>query len=268
MQKQNVRDIILEELALKPKIWSQLLHAVREKRNISQSAFYYHLKKLLQDGKIKKVLHSDSLKIYELVSTEKAPSKIEEIKPANAEDISYLLNVISKAKTDEAKRQAFRDLKNIVETRSVSLYPGIWSFFKNTLNHKNYENYWIELIMCLRLILKNAKASNDKKTINLLKNALLPRILEIAKTPTRARWEGVGFVDDLLSNDEKFEELKEIAEKVMKQKSEVGMLYPLAKMYTTRKREIWRWLYPLIDGDDPEVRVKASELLSYLRMHA
>jgi len=269
MQKESVRDMILEELASGPKIWSQLLDAVREVRSISQSAFYYHLTKLLQDGKIRKIVRPDGLKNYELAETEKAPAevapKVAEIEVADEEEISFLLNVIRQAHTDKARKQAFTDLKIIINTKDVTLYPEIWGFFRDKLDDKNYERYWPELIECLRFILKNARASNDKETINLLKNDLFPRILRIAKTPTRARWQGVEFIDDLLSNDEKFKELKEIAEKVIEQGDDVTYLYPLAKMYTQRKKEIWRWLYSLIDSDDQKVREKASDLLSYLR---
>jgi len=269
MQKISVRDIILEELASKPQNWSQLLHAVEKARSISQSAFYYHLTRLLQAEKIRKTHRPDGLILYELIETKEEPAdfakRIEELENADKEEISYLLTTINQSSEHETKKQVFTELKNIIKNKKVTLFPKIWAFFKDALNNESYRAYWEELLECLHLILKNAKASNDKKTINILKNSLLPMISEVARTPNRARGKSVEFIDELLLNDEKFEQLKEIAEKVMEQGDEVSILYPLAKMYKTRKMDIWRWLYPLIDGDNKDMRQNASELLSYLR---
>jgi DNA-binding transcriptional ArsR family regulator len=269
MQKISVRDIILEELASKPQNWSQLLHAVEKARSISQSTFYYHLKRLLQAEKIRKVHRPDGLILYELVETKEEPTKFakrtEELENVDKEEIIFLLNMIAKASTHEAKKQAFTELKNIVKNKNVTLFPKIWAFFKDTLNNESYRTYWGELLGCLHLILENAKASNDEKTINIVKNSLLPTILEIARTPTSARRESVALIDEMLVNDKKFEQLKEIAEKIMEQGDDVAILYPLATMYKTRKMDIWRWLYPLIDGDNKDIQQNASELLYYMR---
>ncbi len=269
MQKQSVRDIILEELASRPQNWSQLLRSVRKARSISQSAFYYHLTKLLQAKKIRKTQRSDELFFYELVETKEGQAnfakRIEEFEIADQEEVSFLLDVIDKAHNHEAKKQFFMDLKNLIETKNVTIFPEIWKFFKDTLNNESYRRYLKELLECLQLILKNAKASNDNKSINIIKNSLLPIISEVARTQTRARGKSVEFIDEMLVNDEKFEQLKEIAEKVMEQGDDVAILYPLAKMYKTRKMDIWRWLYPIIDSDNKDMRQNASELLSYMR---
>lgn len=269
MHIQNTREIILEELALGPKIWSQLLLSVKKKKpTISQSTFYYHLTKMLRAKNIIKIDRPDGSRIYQLPKTEKmleVSKQITEIETANQEELSFLLDTIKQAHTNEAIKQSFTDLKNIVRTKSVTSYRRIWNFLRDILGNKDYEVHWSELIECVQLILENARARNDDKSIKMLRNALLPRILEIANTPTRARVRSIQFIDDMLADDEKFRELKKIAENVIEKGDNVSDLYPLAKMYTKRKMEIWGWLYPLIDSDDPQLRERASELLSYMR---
>ena len=269
MEEQDIRNIILRELAEGPKRWSELLSAVREVKSVSQSNFYYHLTKLVNTGKITRKTASDGLRKYELAEAVKVPPEVavkgKEFEDADRDEIAFLLNIITRASTDEAVKHAFTDLEEICKTKRVTKYREVWEFFISILNNENYERYWPRMIDDLIIILKNARASKDTETIEKLRKLLLPRILEIAGTPTRGRDTSVNFIDELLSNEEKFEIFKEIAEKIMKQEGDVTTLYPLAKLYKNRKMEIWRWLYSFIESSDEKVSAKASELLSYLR---
>ena len=269
MQIQGTREIILEELAVGPKIWSQLLLSVRKKKpTISQSAFYYHLTLMLKANKIIKIERSDGSRIYKLPIVEKIPEigkQITEIETVTKEELSFLLDVIKQARNNEAIKQSLTDLKNILKTTNVTSYRRIWNFLRDILGNKDFEVHWSKLIECVHLILENARARKDDRSITMLRNLLLPRILEIANTPTRARLRSIDFIDDMLADDEKFSELKKIAENVIEKGGDVSNLYHFAKMYTKRKMEIWGWLYPLIDSDDLQMSRRASELLSYLR---
>lgn len=268
MQERNVRDIILQELTSSPKTWSELLSAVTQIRSVSETTFFYHLRKLLRDNRIEKVVNEQHKKIYRLAADAEDVQLMEKTGAVDRAEISYLLAQINQAQASETIDQALKDVKSILLVKSLIDYPAIWGFFKDKLTQKKFEPYWPTLIEILLLILRGAKTRSDTKTLALLKGAVFPRISEITLTPGKARGRSIEFVDELLPERDKFEQLKIIAEKVMEQGDNVSLLYPLATIYKRQKLDIWKWLYPLIDGDNQKLAKQASELLSYLRVCA
>jgi hypothetical protein len=269
MSTKTIRDIILEELTASPKNWSQLLHAVRGKKMISQSTFYFHLVTLLRNGKISKTSTSDGLKVYEIrraTSGGIKPAKTP-IEYAEEKEIAFLLDVIGKAHSDVSISQAFTDLRRITNKQSVRRESEIWKFFADILSNDSYEGHWSELIGILRTIAWRALSIKDEHTLTQL-HKFLPRVSEIAKNSASSRAEAVNLIDQLMPDEQKFKELKEIAMKTIEAGDNLSVLGPLAKMYKTRKTDLWEWLYPLLDDPDEKKRKSAKELLEFLRAMA
>lgn len=268
MPTRNVRSIVLEELVSGPKSWSEILGAVKKQRSLSDSAFYYHLSTLIRKGKIKKVILSDGSAKYELVEPTRIKPKAR-LQDADRSEVDFLLDIISRAPTEETVSQALADLIEICRTQKVAQYNEIWEFLIRALHDQTLQNHWSSLLSVLLWIYNNAEESDDKETIKRLKTIMLPTVLEIAKTPIRARNEALALLEKILTNNEKFQKFKEVAEKViMEESGAFPNLGVLGDFYKTRKMEIWRWLYKLMESPDKNVRQRAADFLSYLRSAA
>lgn len=101
MQPLDTRDLILSRLASGTATWSQLRHAVADKRKVSQSAFYYHLNKLILSESIEKRRTHDGYTVYALTEIGERVISVKlgpfEQKPNNQEELAKYKLALRKA---------------------------------------------------------------------------------------------------------------------------------------------------------------------------
>jgi len=260
MRKSRALEAILNELKKSPKTWSELETACRME-NISKSAFYFQLKKLIENKQIEKDDKTGAYKLHE--------TKIE---PADPNEINFLLAVVEKRSSEQAVKAALKDFEELCRCKEVTGNERVWSFFLKAIDDMSYGNHWPLLMERLLFIASESKRKNDETSINRLKSDFLPKLIDIARSSKPdflpeedARQSAIATISFLLDDAEKFETYKKIVEEITRNEAEeetwqsiVKLFFqPLKSLYQEKKTDVWNWLYPLMENKDERIRKRA-----------
>jgi len=269
LTKSQVVETIEATLEDGPKRAKEIVRACARK-GIKPPRVFYWLKKLGETGEIQRVGEK-----YELIKFEET----------SKEEIDFLLEKIE-SRSPDVKRAAVRDFGDLCRKKRVSYHDSVWDFIEKALRG-NKKDMKMHAIGFLERIAFNPLTLKEKKTMAKLRDFRedLKKVVVDEDIEPTCRSSAVLVLRSILAEEEfcdfslkPREKDKPAFEKLIRETSGKGGSQPfmlvgrnmwdaLLGAYSRQGKlaELRKWLYPLLEDKNKEVRGIAFGLLDELR---